>query len=121
MTKHTLQKSDLLQFTGSECIYRHPLNKRVAYTEGAQFVAEKGGAYWLLDIIATNQVLPAFKVQPFQVWTLVVDLDTATARITCDDGNDKVFFSHQIDYTDFPLEEIKLYCEDGVILLPTEH
>jgi len=50
MTKKTLSKSDLAQFTGSENWYRHGINRNVLYTEGVQYVAEHGGAHWLLDL-----------------------------------------------------------------------
>jgi len=46
MTTKTLSKSDLAQFTGSENWYRHGINRNVLYTDGAQHVAEHGGAYW---------------------------------------------------------------------------
>ena len=55
MTTKTLSKSDLAQFTGSENWYRHGINRNVLYTDGAQHVAEHGGAYWLLDEIAIIQ------------------------------------------------------------------
>ena len=55
MTKKTLSKSDLAQFTGSENWYRHGINRNVLYTEGVQYVAEHGGAHWLLDEIAITQ------------------------------------------------------------------
>jgi hypothetical protein len=62
MTTKTLRKSDLGQFTGSQNWYRHGINRNVLYTDGAQHVAEHGGAYWLLDEIAIiqtyNKVLP---------------------------------------------------------------
>ena len=55
MTTKTLRKSELAQFTGSENWYRHGINRNVLYTDGAQHVAEHGGAYWLLDEIAIIQ------------------------------------------------------------------
>jgi hypothetical protein len=45
MTTKTLSKNDLAQFTGSENWYRHGINRNVLYTDGAQHVAEHGGAY----------------------------------------------------------------------------
>ena len=54
MTTKTLTKADLAQFTGTERYYRHGINRKVCYTEGAQHVAEAGGAYWLLDEIRTS-------------------------------------------------------------------
>ena len=55
MTTKTLSKSELAQFTGSDNWYRHTINRNVLYTDGAQHVAEHGGAYWLLDEIAIIQ------------------------------------------------------------------
>ena len=48
-------ESDLDQFTGSENWYRHGLNRNVTFTDGAKYVADEGGAYWLLDAIAICQ------------------------------------------------------------------
>jgi uncharacterized protein DUF6876 len=53
--KKTLDATDLAQFTGAEQWYRHSINRKVLYTDGAQYVAEHGGAYWLLDEIALIQ------------------------------------------------------------------
>ena len=39
--KTPLRKEDLIQFTGSETWYRHPLFRQFLYTDGAQYVAEK--------------------------------------------------------------------------------
>ena len=44
MTTKTLQASDLAQFTGSEQFYRHALNRKIVFTEGAHHVAEAGGS-----------------------------------------------------------------------------
>jgi len=46
-----------LAVTGTETWFHHPLNRKVVYTEGMQYVAEKGGAYWLIDEIALIQPL----------------------------------------------------------------
>ncbi len=48
MTK-TLNTADLAQFTGSENWYRHAINHAVLFTDGAKYVADQAGAYWLLD------------------------------------------------------------------------
>ena len=52
MSQKTLNKSDLAQFTGSEQWYRHGLVRSILFTDGAKYVADKAGAYWLLDEIA---------------------------------------------------------------------
>jgi hypothetical protein len=42
----------LAQFTGTEQWHRHPLVRNILYTDGVQFVAQSGRAYWLIDEIA---------------------------------------------------------------------
>ena len=50
-----LTAGDLRQFTGSEQWYRHGIVRDVLFTDGAKFVADRAGAYWLLDEIALAQ------------------------------------------------------------------
>jgi hypothetical protein len=115
-----LQETDLWQFTGTENWYRHPLVRTITYTDGARYVAEHGGAYWLLDIIATMQLDKAIRAESFQVWKLAVKPDR-TGRVTCEDGNRKEVYRQELEFTDFPLPEITFYCTDNVILLTTEY
>jgi hypothetical protein len=117
----TLTPADLRQFIGSETWYRHGLVRPILYTEGAQYVAEQGGAYWLLDEIALAQkASPEVAGKPFQLWTLAVHEDR-TALLTCEDGNCNPVFRKQIEYTDFPLDSIQLYFTNNTILLPSEY
>jgi hypothetical protein len=116
----SLTKDDLAQFTGSETFYRHGLVRRITYTEGVQYVAEHGGAYWLIDKIATNQLDPKIAAESFQVWKFTVNSESF-ASLVCEDGNDNEVFRETITYTDFPLDEIRFYCDCGVIMLPSEY
>lgn len=117
----TLTAKDLLQFSGSENWYRHSLNRKVLYTDGAQYLAENGGAYWLLDSIAIAQAhIEAVKAEEFQMWTLKVNPDSS-ALLTCDDGNGHIVYDQSIPFTDFPLPEVKLYFCNNVIMLPGEY
>jgi len=101
--------------------YRHTINHNVLYTDGAQHVAEHGGAYWLLDEIAIIQPYnKPVAAEEFQVWKLTVHPDRS-ATLTCDDGNDNIVFTKKIEYTDFPLDEITLYFANNVIHLPSEY
>jgi hypothetical protein len=54
MTK-LLNQATLRQFTGSENFYRHAINREAHYTDGAKYVANQAGAYWLLEEIAIIQ------------------------------------------------------------------
>ena len=97
MTKKTLSESDLRQFTGSETWYKHALVPGIVYTDGARYVAQAGGAYWLLDEIAlANAHEPKVKREEFQSWKLVVlprgEYEQPLRRqrgaiLTCSDGS----------------------------------
>lgn len=119
--RSNLSATSLRQFTGSEHWYRHGLNRRIVFTDGAKYVADEGGAYWLLDIIALSQLSEKrVAAEAFQVWSLKVNADR-TARLVCDDGNEQIVYTHRIAFTDFPLNEITLYFTDNTILLPSEY
>lgn len=121
MTKAKLSDADLWQFTGTENLYRHALNRNVLYSDGAKYVADEGGAYWLLDEIALAQRFnKAVAAEEFQVWTLTVNADR-TATLTCDDGDDHAVLTKRIDFTDFPAGGITLWFANGTIYLPNEH
>jgi hypothetical protein len=119
-TKKTLNEADLATFTGSENWYQHWLGKSL-YTDGAKYVADQAGAYWLIDEIVTNQTRPKINAEGFQVWTLKVDLEKHEGVLTCEDGNGNAVFTKRIEFTDFPLPEIRLYYADSTILLPSEY
>src|SRR3954454_94266 len=65
--------AQLNQFTGSSKLYRHWL-KTFCYTEGVAFLAERTRCYWLIDLIAIQQVraLKDAWLREFQLWELVV-------------------------------------------------
>jgi hypothetical protein len=120
MTK-TLSKADLAYFTGSDQWHRHGINRKVLFTDGAKFVADQAGAYWLLDEIAIIQPHDRrVAAEEFQVWKLAVNADN-TAVLTCEDGNDNVVYTKQIEFTDFPPEGITLWFVNNTILLPSEY
>jgi len=119
---HLLSTKYLQQnFYGSERWYRHALNRKVLFTDGAKHVADVGGAYWLLDKIALIQPYDkAVAAKRFQVWTLKVRSDS-TATLTCKDGNGKTVYTNDIEYTDFPTDEVTLWFANNTIYLPSEH
>ena len=121
MKKPKLKKADLAQFTGTEDWYQHSYVRNILYTDGIRHIASEGEAYWLIDEIALMQTEQQFRICEFQVWTLTVDLEKSTAVLTCENGNSHVFYEKKISYTDFPLDEIKIYFVNNVILLPSEY
>lgn len=114
-------ESVLAGFHGGEEFFRHPLNRKVLWTEGVAYLADSAGAYWLLDEIAiANLYERAVKAEEFQVWTLALDQEGSGAVLKCGDGNGNAVYSKAIPFTDFPLQTIDLYFENDVICLPAE-
>ena len=99
--------------------YRHWTSKLI-FTPGVQHLAERAGAFWLIDLVASWQIDPKVRREPFQVWELKVKPDQ-TAVAVATDGNDNVLASQTIEFPDFPLPSISLWLEDGTLLLPGEH
>lgn len=116
-----LTAQDLAQFTGSDTFYRHALSGGCVYTEGVQYLAEAGSAYWLLDAILCPQPHePALRSAEFQVWTLTVREDRS-ASLICTDGDDARVYVHPIPWTDFPLRSVVLWFANRTLYLPSEH
>jgi hypothetical protein len=98
-----LTEYDLSRFNGSEKWYRHGLNRKVLFTEGAKYVADQGEAYWLLDTIAICQRSEKHvTAEPFQVWKLNV-VSGRSATLVCGDGRGNIVYRQSISFTDFPL------------------
>lgn len=120
---HTLTEASIAQYSGgSETIYRHALTG-LKYTAGVRHVAQAGGAYWLIDKIATlARHETKLRAEEFLVFKLSVNREKHLAVLTVGDGNDGPVLHHElIEFTDFPLETIKIWREGDVILLPCEH
>jgi len=115
-------KQELGQFTGTEHYYNF-MNLKL--TDGVKYLAEKGKCWWLLDVILSYQ--GKLKNVPFQLWEVVrktpeIEGFDFKATVTCrEDAGLKPLVTQLIPYTDFPLDEVKLYLIDGVILLPSEY
>lgn len=121
MTNVKITKEELRQFIGTENWYRHTLVPKVLYTDGVKYLAERAGAYWLIDAISFRQMEAVIAGLSFQVWKLKVNLAKSSAVLECSDGNGKVVHQSNIEYTDFPLPETQLYFVDNVLLLTSEY
>ncbi len=106
--------TDLNQFTGTENYYRHWMG--CVFTDGVQYLAEQAGAYWLIDAVFSYR-----RREPFQVWTLKKNDDNSAVLTMQEDSGEPAKVRQTIPFTDFPLERIKLYLIDGVLLLTSEY
>lgn len=120
--------NELNQFTGSEQFFKHWGNKKLIYTEGMQYLANKLNCYWLIEEIAFV-ILPRLlknHLDYFYCIQFFVEND-CSAIITIDDGNGNIHFNHKIKWTDFPTigETVKFYlCDSGshyCLMLPGEY
>lgn len=55
----------------------------------------------------------------FQFWRLAVQDNAAV--VYCGDGNGEEVVMQKIEYTDFPLDEIKIWVKGGTMFLPSEY
>ena len=128
-----LQES-LKHFTSTDNYYRHLLGIR--YADGVQYLAQEAQCYWLIDVIASHQtkkLLADKMLKDFQLWLLVVGDSHEfikpkphnQAVVTCWGDTPNVGIKppvrQDIDFTDFPLSEIKLLLVQGVLMLPGEY
>ena len=118
---------DLSQFYGTENLIRWSPISRSVLTDGAHYLAETAGAYWLFDAIDSHLTTKGLTSQTeFTVVNLRRLSTTADDfQLTLDDGNGNVFVDQYIPYSDFPLAEIKLYAiyngSGWTHMLPTEY
>lgn len=111
-------REDLIAFIGTETWHRHPLNRSMLLTDGVVYFADQAGAWWLLDIAATE----IFQMQASQAF-LVIDLDVASdkANIRVSDGDDNQIYRRHIHITDAPAGTWRFFLTDNVMLLPSEY
>ena len=121
---------DLSQFYGTESWHRYSpvLFHNVLLTDGAKYVAEEAGAYWLMDVISSHLRAVSKAGDTFGVALLTkegVNRPGAVFSLQDDVPATTVYATQEIEYTDFPLDEIKFYVsydgENWVILLPSEY
>lgn len=107
---------ELRQFTGTEHYYKH-WTQSLVYTDGVKYLAEKAGAYWLIDLIASYR-----RKEPFQVWRLEYKEEKNQWLATMQtDSHGTVLVKQWIEYSDFPFKDFKLWLIDGVLMLPDEY
>ena len=115
-------QSHLAQCSGTEQYHRtHP---GLLATDGAKYLADAAGAYWLLDIVWS--VLRKI-TDEFAVLELTLEAGSSRAEVAIHDGREPKTIYHQqsIPYTDFPLSSVKLYVQENglerVVMLPSEY
>lgn len=126
-TAKKFDAATLRQFYASENLTRwNPLTRSVL-SDGALYLAENAGAYWLFDAIDSHLTTRgANELTEFTVARLRRLSPTGDdAELTLDDGNGTIYATQYIGFTDFPLAEIKLFAAYNgtgwTHLLPSEY
>lgn len=113
-------RDSLAQFSGSENRYRHWSD--LVFTDGIKYMAESCQAYWLIEVIASYQHL--FRKDPMlgqiQLWTLH-KVEKGGWELICERDSGDVAIRQIIEFSDFPLDEIKIYVANQTIMLPSEY
>lgn len=126
-------KLDLSQFYGTTQFYQHPFWTGIVYTDGIQYLAASGHAYWLIDMIAGSLMSPDYKKAAakdtrlktmifFKLKTHEEGGATLTANADLDEPN---WLEQKIEFTDFPIEELDIWANwNGsgfTLMLKTEY
>lgn len=114
-------KDNLAQFIGTQQYHKFYSFNNIVCTDGVAYLAENAKAYWLIDLIVSWQIEKPVRGEHWQTWTLTRNKENKGAVAVCTDGNERQLARQEIEYTDFPLPEIKLFKIDNVILLPSEY
>lgn len=109
---------DLDGFIGSAVFQKHALFP-LTYTEGIHYLAERAGAFWLIDLVGSWQF--KHKHVPFQLWRLEVDEKHRAVATMREDSGEPELARQEIPYADFPLSEFEFYVVDGVMMLKNEY
>lgn len=123
-------KEELLEllpgFCGSETLYTHRLiQTTIELTEGVMFLVREAECTWLIDAIASYQ--PDIKksgnemLKEFQIWELTRQQECEFLLSCKEDSETPPAYSQEIEFSDFPLDKIKLWLCNTTLLLPSEY
>jgi hypothetical protein len=124
---NALTPSDLQQLKaqfsgGSERRFRHWANRRFIYSEGMKAVADAAGAYWMLDIIAT-EVAPMlcrkWDSEGWNSWGFSIHVTPERASMLEVKLGEERIWHRAIEYTDFAAGQWEfMLAMDGLIEAP---
>jgi hypothetical protein len=123
MNTATLNRN-ISQFRGTDQYYKHlfPGKSPLLLTEGCKYVRDQCNAYWLFDSLLIYQNHKALRDINFQVWEFRrLKKDLSWVLICRQDSDKKPIITQFIEFSDFPLDSIKIWVIDKVALLPSEY
>jgi hypothetical protein len=110
---------DLSQFYGTEKYHKtFVFSPNLKHTDGVQYFAEQAGAFWFLDIVAT-EIYPFSDKYPFM--TIYLTVKDGEAEIIVQDGDISRVFQRHINFTDCPEGTYEFFLTDDVLMLCSEY
>lgn len=124
---------NLSGFYGTESYHKLTIFPGMLGTDGVAYLAKNAECFWLIDEIAiANHTVPAIRknqsLQEMQFWQLTVNGNKGV--LVCCEDEGKPVYEKEIEYTDFPLPEIRIWVAAGgdpdgktfkVMMLPSEY
>ena len=117
-------REELKTFHGTSEYHKHlfPGKSPIILTDGCKFIRDQCKAYWLFDAILSYQGDHRLDGINFQIWELRQQKKDLTWLLTCrEDKGKRTLINQSIEYSDFPLDYIKLWVIGKVALLPSEY
>lgn len=117
-------REELSQFHGTTEYHKHlfPGKSPIILTDGCKYIRDACKAYWLFDAILSYQCDKILKGVNFQIWELKQLRIDLSWQLTCrEDKGSKPLIRQSIEFSDFPLNYIKIWVIDKVALLPSEY
>lgn len=132
-------KKGLGQFYCTEQYHKQPFS--LPYTDGVKYLADSADSHWLIQDISLAHIhLQQFKERKMGItfWKLKKHEDDSATLSCGDDEVDGKFvtfdepgvpepysvrpvYTEDIPWTTFPLDEISIWMENGILILPSEH
>ena len=115
---------NLKQFHGTEEYHKHlfPGKSPILITDGCKYIRDTCNAYWLFDALLSYQTNKVLRDINFQVWEFRRLKKDLSWVLTCrQDSDKKPIITQLIEFSDFPLDCIKIWVIDKVALLPSEY
>jgi hypothetical protein len=117
-------KRALRQFTCTESYHKHlyPGKSPILLTDGCDFIRNECKAWWLFDAILSYRCEKILRHVNFQIWELRQSKKDLSWLLTCKkDSDQKPLISQKIEFSDMPIDYLKIYVIGGIALLPSEN
>ena len=105
-------------FSGTENYWKHGALK---LTDGVNYLRNAAEAFWLIDIVDSLRFVKNAARGEFLSIKLIKNKTGSGAKFIADDGNGNIVYTQNIPYTDFPMDSIKMFFTNNVLMLANEY